>query len=539
MEGTREAPLEQIMIWANDASSSGLFWTHGLAGSGKSTIAVTVCERLRRKAALGGAFFCKRDVPEQRDARRILPTLASSLTKLYMPYRDLIAEVLEKEEDISATPLAYQLSTLFTIPLAAINKQGNSPHDPLAFVVDALDECGDDSSRSQIANCLCQIAALAGWLKVFVTSRPQPELVRAFSSSQVSLDLNSLDSAGDVTKYTRTCLQDLVDSRELDAKWLNDETINALSARAAGLFIWTSTMMNFVRNQIDKTYAMEALLEGQSADAERNLDALYMTVIRSGSSEGMNVDLKRAFLGIVRITAKNQPLSIAALCDFMPRLGSRRRMESSTLRAAFGLLRSVLYEDASKGNVVRVCHPSFLDFIESSQRCNEYWTNSEQLHQTMITKCFNIMQAGLRFNICALESSYIANTEVPDLRQRILDKIAESLQYSCLYWITHFTEVDRETVDGLVAEFFGGLQVLYWLEVLSLTGGLKKGLNALHNVGTIYNVCFVQFEATYDSKCWASRIRQRYARFPETYTGLYPPRTMRSVTARRTSTLRQ
>lgn len=500
MEGTREAPLEQIMTWAV-ASSSGLFWTHGLAGSGKSTIAATIHGRLRRKGMLGGVFFCKRDAPEQRDAKRILPALSSMLTKVHQPYRDCIAEVLEKEEDISAAPPTYQLSTLFTTPLAAMKNQVNRPDKPLIFVVDALDECGDESSRSQIANCLCQIAALADWLKVFVTSRPQRELVRAFSSSQVSLDLNSLDSAGDVTKYTRTCLQDLVDSRELDAKWLNDETINALSARAAGLFIWTSTMMNFVRGQLDKQYAMEALLEWQSADAERNLDALYMTVIKSGSSEGMNVDLKRAFLGIVRITAKNQPLSIAALCDFMPRLGSRRRMESSTLRAAFGLLRSVLYEDASKGDVVRVCHPSFLDFLESSQRCKEYWMNSEQLHQTMIAKCFNIMRAGLRFNVCALGSSLIANAEVPDLRQRIVDKIAESLQYSCLYWITHFTEVDRTTVDESVAEFFGGLQILYWLEVLSLTGGLKKGLDALHNVGAIYNVCFVQFEATYDSKC--------------------------------------
>lgn len=506
MDGTREAPLKQIMTWSNGASSSGLFWTHGLAGSGKSTIARTVCEGLRENDMLGGVFFCKRDVLEQRDARRILPTLASSLMKLHMPYRDLIAEVLEKEEDISATPLACQLSTLFTIPLSALNKQGNSPHDPLVFVVDALDECGDQSSRSQIANYLCQIAALSDWLKVFVTSRPQLELMRAFSSSQVSLDLNSLDSTGDVTKYTRTCLQELVDSHGLDAKWLNDETTNALSARAAGLFIWTSTMMNFVRNQIDKQYAMEALLEGQSADAERNLDALYVTVIRSGSSEGMNVDLKRAFLGIVRITAKNQPLSISALCDFMPTLGSQRRIESSTLRAAFDLLRSVLYEDASKGDVVRVCHPSFLDFLESSQRCKEYWTNSEQLHQAMIAKCFNIMRAGLMFNICALESSYIANTNVPDLRQHIKDKIAESLQYSCLYWVTHFTEVDRATVDPLVAEFFGGLRVLYWLEALSIVGGLKKGLDVLGTVISLYEVCHAILKQHYQFESCVSRI---------------------------------
>ena len=86
--------------------------------------------------------------------------------------------------------------------------------------------------------------------------------------------------------------------------------------------------------------------------------------------------------------------------------------------------------------------------------------NTEQLHQTMIEKCFNTMRAELRFNICALKSSYIGNTDVPNLQQRIKDNILELLRYSCLYWLTHFSEANRDTVERLMPDFLEDLQVL-------------------------------------------------------------------------------
>lgn len=491
IDGTREIPLGQIMIWSEGTSPSATFWVHGLAGSGKSTIATTVCERLREKKALAGSFFCKRDAHDQRDPKRILSSLSYSLTNHCKPYRDLICAALENETDISASPVTYQLSPLFTTPFAALKNQNDCPRESLIFVVDALDECGDDTSRSQIANCLCQIAVLADWLKVVVTSRPQPLLAQAFLSRdrhRLSLDLNTLDSTSDIAEYTRSSLQELVDSQKLDGKWLNNKTIATLSTRASGLFIWSTTMISFLQGQLDKDYAMEVLLEGQSADAEKNLDALYMTVIGGGNLDGLNVELKRAFLAILRITAKNEPLSINALCDFMPLLGSQRKVKKSTLRAAFDLLQSVLYEDASNGNAIRVCHPSFLDFLESSQRCGVYWTDPKQLQQTMIENCFNIMRIGLRLNICNMKSSFIGNSEISDLQQKIRQNIPESLQYSCLHWFTHFIESSRTIVEHLVADFFGGMRILFWLEVLSLIGGLEMGLYALQRILDVYHV---------------------------------------------------
>ena len=121
------------------------------------------------------------------------------------------------------------------------------------------------------------------------------------------------------------------------------------------------------------------------------------------------------------------------LHEFLPRIDGRLELPREVLESIVKELRSVLYEDASKGNIIRACHPSFLDFLDNPERCAEFWVHPEQLNQVMIEKCFNFMRARLRFNICGLESSCVADADVPELSERIKSDIPENLQYSCLY----------------------------------------------------------------------------------------------------------
>lgn len=167
-------------------------------------------------------------------------------------------------------------------------------------------------------------------------------------------------------------------------------------------------------------------------------------------------------------------------------------MSRATLIAVINHLRSVLYEDTPKGNVIRACHLSFLDFLENHQRSGLYWTNVEQLHAAMLETSMNLMKAQLRFNICSLETSSVANKDVKNLPRKIEDNIPESLAYSCLYWTTHITETNRLTVEILVSEFFQCSEAIYWIEVLSLVEGVKAGLGALQSVMVFFKVCSEQ-----------------------------------------------
>lgn len=490
LEGTRKEPLANIMNWAKDVdTSSKLYHVHGVAGSGKSSMASTVCENLKTENLVAGAFFCKIDIPDQRDPNRVLPSLSYMLALRHEAYKKCVVNSLGDEPDISSVSLEQQLKVLFRDALAELPQKENDSK-PFVFIIDALDECGDDVSRSRLAESLRQIAALTVWLKVFVTSRPTEELMQRLSSTDtqiLSIDLNTMDAEKDIIIYTRVSLKKLVDDSVLDPSWFTEDTVQKLSTLAFGLFIWTSTMMKYVRNRLDKDDAMRHILSGKAATAEASLDTLYRKVIESSASDNDDLALTKTILGIVSITARNRPLSADGLYDFLQ--GTGRKVSKGILVAVINRLRSVLYEDDSKGNAIRVCHPSFLNFLEDQQRSGAYCASAEQMHAAMVEISMSLMKSKLRFNICSLGSSSIANKDVSDLPQKIKDNISESLLYSCLYWATHLTEANLSTIEVLVSEIFQSLKAIYWVEVLSLVDGLKIGLNALQSVMVFFSVC--------------------------------------------------
>ena len=234
---TQPERLQKIDKWIGAKSSTtSSFWVHGTAGSGKSAIACTICEQHEESGDLAGSFFCKRDIPEQRDPRQILPSLSYALSALDNPFHELLLQAVEKEPDITTRPINFQLTTLFIHPLTVPRKQGYS-RPPLPFLVDTLDESGDYASQKQMADCLCRIAALTDWLKVLLTSRPLPELSHVFESSHTStatsFNLNQVDAEEDITTYTRSRLKIFVKSLGLDGKWLADGPVHELTRKAA------------------------------------------------------------------------------------------------------------------------------------------------------------------------------------------------------------------------------------------------------------------------------------------------------------------
>lgn len=232
--------------------------------------------------------------------------------------------------------------------------------------------------------------------------------------------------------------------------------------------------MKFVEGQYDRDAAFDMIMAGP-VDIAMGLDSLYLKIIRGsrGGSDVGNQTFMRAVLGMIYITAKNRPLTFDALHEFMAMSEGEKKFSKSTLRAVINDLKSVLYEDTSKGDAIRVCHPSLLDFIADKEKSEEFWTDPEILDNEMAIKCLTTMDQGLKFNICHLESSHCRNEDIKDLPQRIKKYVPETLDYSCSYWIDHVGTVDVEE-RRLMNKILGGLKVLYWVEVLSLNRELQK-----------------------------------------------------------------
>jgi len=112
-------------------------------------------------------------------------------------------------------------------------------------------------------------------------------------------------------------------------------------------------------------------------------------------------------------------------------------------------------------------HTSFRDFVQEHHCKNILKPHRELAIATLRTMMDS--DAGLRFNICRLESSHLPNTGVADLQGRINKFIGIPLSYACRFWADHLSSTKYD--ENLVREVQSALmcdRVLYWLEVLSL-----------------------------------------------------------------------
>ncbi|KAG8704636.1 hypothetical protein FRC08_002124, partial [Ceratobasidium sp. 394] len=461
LAGTRTNIVGEITTWAlTQDMGSRLAWVRGLAGLGKSSIATSVCEGLDSRSALACSVFCKRDNPDLRDLRRVLMTIAYDLASQWEPYGAAVAAVLHEDLKLDSKFPTQLYDTLLKNPLQSLD-EAIRPEHTLTVVVDALDEFGDVASRKQLLECLRDLSQRRPWLKVAVTSRPEADIQAFFGSTNsgwfVEYDVRKYDASDDIRSY----VEDKLGGMKAIEHWPKD-AITRLSIRAGGLFIWARTACEFIANGYNECERLELVLAGSRL---ADIDDLYTTAIkasvRDDSADNMEYMLK--CLGAVVVTATRAPLSAANLAMLL-----QRQVAPGVVERVLGSLSSVLYVDAKLGNVVRISHPSFMDYITTPSRSQSLYVDLKQ-HNTLLARCcFQVMASNLRFNICGLESSAVFNRDVPDLDTRVRDTIRPHLSYSCLYWSNHAAEAGSDTLDDPLRSFLSGPKLMYWLEVLSL-----------------------------------------------------------------------
>jgi hypothetical protein len=122
------------------------------------------------------------------------------------------------------------------------------------------------------------------------------------------------------------------------------------------------------------------------------------------------------------------------------------------------------------------------------------------------------MAEKLKFNICELETSCLPNADIQDLNNRVREKISDALQYSSIHWSNHLCSnlvPVGTTVSALLITFLRGVQLLYWLEVLSLMGRVPVAIWALRLLKAGFKVCaLVSVKVTADesSMCRTSKV---------------------------------
>jgi hypothetical protein len=99
------------------------------------------------------------------------------------------------------------------------------------------------------------------------------------------------------------------------------------------------------------------------------------------------------------------------------------------------------------------------------------------------------MEQKLKKNICGLDGCPLLNDvkDLPDLRKA---HIGSALEYACRFWTKHLSETPSSglhvnEVMAMIERFFTK-HLLFWIEVLSLTGQLNLGIYALYDIDQWY-----------------------------------------------------
>ena len=482
LKGTRGTVLDEIQCWVEDPEEFPVFWLNGLAGTGKTTIAQTIAERMFANGCLGASFFCSRGFEDRSNLKLIFPTLAFQLAQQYPKFRSSLIRFLRLNPDIAHQSLQDQMRKLLVDPLRSM---GTST----VIVIDALDECKDEDPESAILLVLGQLVSKIPGVKFFITSRPEAHIMSGFRGPLLkeSTDVFILHDVephivnNDIRHFFEHELSKLPRRPQ---GWPTDAHLDSLCQRAAGFFVYAVATLNFLKHKFKRpsdrldiiTKSPESTMhEGQTKlKVYNSLDSLYTSIFLAAFPEENDDDdaiIRSVLSAVVLVTNPLSPLAIATLVGF----------ECDEVLSILGSIQSLLALHEDINHPIQPFHKSFPDFVTDPTRCTDTrFYISSNYHSQLALCCLRLMGDSLEKNICLLPD-YALNSKVEDLLRRIKESnIRGALEYACRSWHKHLITTKDQITDVVSALCcFLEEKFLFWLEVLSVLGAVGDAAHAL------------------------------------------------------------
>ncbi|KAK7685640.1 hypothetical protein QCA50_010984 [Cerrena zonata] len=461
LAGTRTRILDEITQWIIQPGNKNILWLHGAAGSGKSTIASTIAQYFYRQRRRGAYLFFERSTS---DPTAFVRTLAHKLAEFDSNICTAISASIKAEPSIVEESSGDQFEKLITQPLQIASKRLTGP---IVVVLDALDECGEESSRTGVLKLLAgELPKLPPVFRFLITSRRERDIDALIISQYRSIDQLELIVGADrvdpdIEAYIWSEMNEI---RELNVgcglggAWPGQDIVRKLAEASEGLFIWVSTMSKFLREESSPMTQLGLLLN--SNRSIQGLDPLYTAALETSCRWQQEQSVKHFRSVLTVIIFGHEPLWDHTI-DRLLGLS-----EQNSCRFILARLRCLL--DYSPGNPVRLLHASFRDYLTDENRGGgKPWSlSSFNPEHFLASCCFRIMSHQLHFNMCKTPSSYHDFNKYLD-QQKVNDIVSFELYYASTYWPEHLSAI-RVVNDNIVSMLgqFSRKQLLFWLEVL-------------------------------------------------------------------------
>lgn len=235
-----------------EEKSSVLFWLQGSAGTGKTYLTSTVIDRVQGqishppKDESFAFFYCDKDDTTRSQPLAILQsfvrqlsTAASNPKSVQTKLRNTCKEAREKGTNFRLEQCKEQI-------LASLNIYQKS-----TLVIDALDEC-DPDTREDLINALnLFLSESTKPVKVFISSRPDPDIARELESSP-NVGISASENQEDIKKFLDVEL-DKFAKKAAFMKRLKPDVMAKLLERCEGMFQWAVLQVHQISKCINET----------------------------------------------------------------------------------------------------------------------------------------------------------------------------------------------------------------------------------------------------------------------------------------------
>ncbi|KAK5129249.1 hypothetical protein LTR08_003714 [Meristemomyces frigidus] len=474
-------------------SGKRIFWLHGMAGTGKSTLSRTVAQVLEDEGRLGATFFFKRGQVDRSHASLFFPTIARQLADKVPGLGHAIAAALEKESLLCEKYIAKQFNELLLHPLSGL--QGHTLSDDIFIVIDALDECESTGANEIILNLLKRIETMTtARIRILVTSRHDIPIISEFGHMSPGLYEDIRVEVAQTTSITSD-LKAFFEHEFLQIKnkyaaknryssllpeWPGNDVVDMLVERAHPLFIVAFTLCGQISEARIPQEQLSALL-AQRGSLTGRLAGTYVPVLEQAVFGDTEQSQQDNFVALWKILAPlvllYDPLSANALATLLV-------ISTEEVGAHLPLLQSVLVVPEEVDRPIELFHLSFRDFLVNSARKDDgkFWINEPETHFKLAQQCVDLLGASLREDVCNVEDPGTLRKSIE--KMRIAASLPEAVVYACRYWVPHLVASgqkigDRDFVHGFLERHF-----THWMEALSWLGRTSDVIHNLEELQT-------------------------------------------------------
>ena len=425
-----------------------LYWITAKPGTGKSVLSGYVIKHLKDLGHKCVFYFFVYGDNSKSNIGLFLRSMAWQMSSMYPEVSEFLLKACKKDPQMAKADYRTIWRKLF---LEGILKLTLS--QPVYWVIDALDECKNDSELVLLLIKAAETAKIC----IFLTSR---NLFESYGQlTHQSLKVVSETIPQDSTKTDiRLYLKANIDSLPAlgpDKDGAREFTIELILEKSSGCFLWVRLVLQELR-RVHTAAEIRQVLE----DVPSDMDELYMRILDQMSSLPYGKRLAKAILTWTVCSAR--PLSTDELyhalqIDINDHIDSVQRSIASSCG-------QLVYVDATCR--VQMVHQTARDFLLRSDNESEFAIDRRTGHKTLAMVCLK----------------YLSGSEMTGLKHRTPSSsmLARGrcpfVAYACNSLWEHIAFISSEDDEFLttLARFLNSSNVLPWIEYIAKNSDLNR-----------------------------------------------------------------